>query len=269
MISSLKSLILGSVLTMVLVSPAMAAKTPHQVLGLSRWKLTIPYDGSDSDKLADEIYQSATRTKEKHKLDYSLSTYSNSKWFWTLSGDIWVAFRCEAKAPKTSGTKNARCELREMDTSSKEVYWSMKTTTIYGMEGRCRVTALPSSNKTCFAQIHAKSKTYDDIIRLQVRKSGSNYVLHVQGSCVSDNDDDVSTIASTAEIRYKIEAGRNKVKLFLNGSTTPTRTYNNSKTNSPENYFKAGNYLQSKPKSGAGQVEYRSLVLSSRTDSNF
>jgi hypothetical protein len=45
--------------------------------------------------------------------------------------------------------------------------------------------------------------------------------------------------------------------LYLDGSSTPVRTYANSMTKSPTNYFKAGIYLQSVPTSGAGNVKYK------------
>jgi hypothetical protein len=222
--------------------------TPYGVLSLTNWKITIPYDGSDSGSDADEIKGT------------TFKTYSNTGWFWADSDKIWVNFKCNAGSPTTSGSDNPRSELREMKndgTNNNEIAWSMTTSTVYKQEGICKVTNTPSSGKLAFAQIHSTLDSYDDIIRLQVRLSGSNHVLYVMGSCVSDTADDIRTQTVGSEINYKIEASNSEVRVYLDGSLK--RTYKNDMTKSPTNYFKAGNYLQSKPSSGYGLVKYRYL----------
>jgi hypothetical protein len=219
---------------------------PYNVLNLTNWKITIPYDGSDSGSDADEIKRPA------------LETYSNTSWFWADADLTWVNFYCPAGAPTTSGSSNPRCELREMtSTGTSTVAWNMTTSNVYRMDGICKVTQTPSSGKVCFGQIHSTLDSYDDVIRVQVRLSGVNHILYVMGSCVNDTADDIRVQSVGSEIVYAIEASNSQVRLYLDGSETPVRTYENSMTKSPTNYFKAGNYLQSIPTSGAGNVKYR------------
>jgi hypothetical protein len=229
-------------------SSVVTSSYPFGILNLANWKITVPYDGSDSGSYADEIKRP------------TLDTYSNTGWFWADSDKIWVNFYCPAGAPTTEGSDNPRCELREMNADgTDEIAWSMTTTTVYRQDGICKVTATPSSGKLAFAQIHSTLDSYDDIIRVQVRLSGTSHVLYVMGSCVDDQADDIRTQAVGSEIVYAIEASSNQVRLYLDGSSTPVRTYANDMTKSPTNYFKAGNYLQSKPSSGYGLVKYRYL----------
>jgi hypothetical protein len=245
------------------VASSTGGSYPFNILDLTNWKITIPYDGSDSGTDADEVKRP------------TLDTYSNTGWFWADADKIWVNFRADAGAATTSGSLNVRSELREMNSGGlSEIYWSLMGSTVYRLEGICKVTTTPSSGKLCFAQIHAKEgelnangDEFDDVIRLQVRTSGSSHVVYVMGACVKDASgtevgDNIRTQAVGAEINYAIEASSGKVRVYMDGALV--KTYDNVNTKSTQNYFKAGNYLQSKPTSGYGVVKYRYVWTSNK-----
>jgi len=74
---------------------------PSKNFDLSGWKLTLPSD-SDSNGKADNI--------SEIKLN---KDYENPKYFFT-GKDGGMVFRCPVKGAKTTNTKYARTELREM-----------------------------------------------------------------------------------------------------------------------------------------------------------
>ena len=171
-----------------------------------------------------------------------------------------MVFKCAAGTPTTGGSSNPRCELREMTSDGKkEIYWDMRASSLRAMDLIVKVVRTPSSGKVCFAQIHGKeSRGYDDIIRLQVRtspnaKEGDRGTVYVMGDAVNDKADDLFSYTLGQELTMRIEANNSTVRIYRN--QTRLREYTNLP--SPENYFKAGAYLQSKPKSGYGQTEFR------------
>ncbi|GAA3511430.1 hypothetical protein GCM10022393_26500 [Aquimarina addita] len=228
---------------------------PYDFLGLTNWKITVPKDQSGNGK-ADEIY--VDEDDNSYSGDPSFTEYDDPDYF-SIEGN-WVRFTCEAGSSSTIGSDNPRSELREMTSDgSDEIEWDMRSSTLRKLEVTVRITETPSSGKVCFAQIHGLEEYgFDDIIRLQIRSSGAqtsgaSSTLYVMGDVVNDNADDIGSYTMGDEITMRIEAQNSTVRVYLNN--TEVKEYNN--INSPGNYFKAGNYLQSKPTSGKGVTEFK------------
>ncbi|MGB3463988.1 MAG: polysaccharide lyase family 7 protein [Cyclobacteriaceae bacterium] len=230
---------------------------PYDVLGLNNWKITVP-KSQDGDSKADEIY--VNQSDNSYSGDPSFKVYEDSRYFYTSGSS--VVFKCQAGTPSTSGSSNPRSELREMvSNGSNESWWDMRSSQLRKMEIRARVVKVPNSGKVCFAQIHGnKSLGFDDIVRLQIRASanagvGSTGTMYVIGDATNDSADDIGSYRLGDTINMRIEANNSRVRIFLNN--VQVKTYSNIP--SPENYFKAGVYLQSNPSSGFGQVEFSQI----------
>lgn len=237
--------------------PPPTGNFPYDVLNLRNWKITLP-KSQDGDSEADEVY--VNQSNNDYSGDPSFRFYEDSRYFYTSGSD--VVFKCQAGAPSTSGSSNPRSELREMiSDGSNEIWWDMRSTQLRKLEIRAKITKVPSSGKICFAQIHGKkSRGYDDIVRLQIRAgsnagSGSNGTLYVIGDATNDSADDIGSYRLGDELNMRIESNNSMVRIYLNNSLV--KSYSNIP--SPENYFKAGVYLQSNPSSGFGQVEFSQI----------
>jgi len=227
---------------------------PYDVLNLRNWKITVP-KSQDGDSDADEVY--VNQSDNDYSGDPSFRFYEDSRYFF-VSGNS-VVFKCNAGTPTTGNSSNPRSELREMlSDGSNEIWWDMRSSQLRKMEIKAKVTKVPSSGKVCFAQIHGrKSRGYDDIIRVQIRASGnagtgSTGTMYVIGDATNNSADDIGSYKLGDQINMRIEANNSRVRIYLNNSLV--KTYNNLP--SPENYFKAGVYLQSKPSSGFGQASF-------------
>lgn len=234
--------------------PPPSGSFPYDVLNLKNWKITVP-KSQDGDSEADEVY--VNQSDNDYSGDPSFKFYEDSRYFYTSGSS--VVFKCQAGTPSTSGSSNPRSELREMiSDGSNEIWWDMRSSQLRKLEIRAKITKVPSSGKVCFAQIHGKkSRGFDDIVRLQVRAgsnagSGSTGTMYVIGDATNDSADDIGSYRLGDEINMRIEANNSRVRIYLNNSLV--KTYTNLP--SPENYFKAGIYLQSKPSSGYGQAEF-------------
>lgn len=189
-------------------------------------------------------------------LDYEDRSNSNGdgNWFYEDSG--YAVFKCHVGNPSSSGSGNMRSELREMNGNGNEIEWDGTTSTTHKMTYKVQLRQLPSSGKLCFGQIHGTGD-FDDVIRVQLEDededreanngSGSGtFDVKIKGYVteVLDRDNRNKTWATMQMDReYDLEiAMRNKVvTVKLDGSTI----YTSTSTDSDENYFKAGAYLQS------------------------
>ncbi len=235
-------------------TPSPGVAYPYNVLSLTNWKLTA--------------WSYAATALQEYFINGNppLQTYADNRWFWVSNegGYNWVNFKAYANYPTTSGSSNPRCELREMTSNGlNEIYWDLTSANQRSMEWICKITQAPSSGKVCIAQIHAKSDSYDDLIRVQVRAAanasiGATGTLYVMGYVCNDTADDIGGYTLGDELHLEIVAVNSTITLNrvnANGSRTQLKRYTG--IGSTENYFKAGNYLQSKPTSGTGTVMFR------------
>jgi hypothetical protein len=199
---------------------------PANVLNLTNWKITVPFDGPDSGTTADEITQPA------------LATYSIDPWFKNNSNNTGVIFRANTGGATTSGSGYPRSELREMtNNGSTNASWSSGSGT-HTMEIDQAITHLPDVNKHIVAgQIHDAD---DDVIVFRLE----NQKLFID---INGTDGPTLTSSYVLGTRFKVKfvVSNNQTKCYYNDvlKYTHNQTYSGA-------YFKAGAYTQSSCKSG-------------------
>jgi len=199
---------------------------PADVLNLTNWKITLPFDGPDSGTTADEITQPA------------LATYSIDPWFKNNANNTGVIFRANTGGATTSGSGYPRSELREMtNNGATNASWSSGSGT-HTMEIDQAITHLPAVKKHIVAgQIHDAG---DDVIVFR---------LENQKLFIDINGDDGPTLTSNYVLgtRFKVKfvVSNNQTKCYYNDVLV--YTHNQSYSGA---YFKAGAYTQSSCKSG-------------------
>jgi hypothetical protein len=210
-----------------LPTPNPSAKYPADVLNLTAWKVTLP---KTKDGKVVEIFQPA------------LATYSD-EFFSLNAARTGIKFKVFHGGGTTSNSSNPRSELREMlPDGSNEFEWSTKTGTS-SMEIRGKVNRLTKVKPhVVIAQIHDGD---DDLS-----------VFRVEGDSlyITDGDNTHAYLVSNhfelnTEYTIKFEVSGGKVSYYYNGQKVPF-TLSTSDTSV---YFKAGNYLQSNPKTAPSE----------------
>jgi len=145
------------------------------------------------------------------------------------------------------------------------------------MKWRFKIEDLPPSGKLAFGQIHERSSSYDDVIRVQVQgSSGQNSggtTLRILGYVTEEiNGSGYSvpnfTLQMDTEYYFELTMRNGVVTLYnLNNSGNRIRTLFQSVDigNADENYFKAGCYLQSTKSSHAGSNVYGQVLIKDLT----
>jgi len=216
---------------------------PADVLNLRNWKLTLPVDG-DGDKRADEIRQpclavACYNPKRKMYDNPEFKVPFSSVWFHVTDNRAGVVFRAPVNGATTSGSENARSELRELAPATKdgdevEARWSNKGPAVHTMELEQAITSTPRRYPSVvFAQIHNDD---DDVILIKYRE-GRLFADADRGDFDETLDDNYRL---GTRFKLRIQATRGLIRV----------TYNNSKTvvykkASDTMYFKAGVYNQS------------------------
>ena len=205
------------------------AEFPADAIDLKNWKITLPVLG-DNGKIL-EIMQP------------KLATFKNDKFFTANDAGNGIRFRVFHGGATTSGSKNPRCELREMKSGGAQpAKWST-TSGRHVMEVRGRVNRLTHVKPhVVIGQIHGGD---DDVTvwRVEGRKLFVTKGDNAHGFQVTDN------FELGTEYRIKFEAKDGKVRYTYNGDVLDF-TLSNSDSSC---YFKAGNYLQSNPDSAPSE----------------
>ncbi|MBP9668083.1 polysaccharide lyase family 7 protein [Candidatus Saccharibacteria bacterium] len=208
-----------------------AAIYPAQVLNLTSWKITMPFDGSDSGTTADEVKQPA------------LATYKDPNYFFVSPAGNSVIFKAHAGGATTGGSDYARSELREMTSNgSTEAGWSSASGK-HTLTIDQRINKLPTKRPNIIVgQIHAGS-TWGTVFRL----IGTQ--LMIDGV---DGDGPIvdSDLQLGERFTVKFEVENDTVKYYYNNNLI-NYTYSKQFRGA---YFKAGSYIQSSCQ-GAGKVE--------------
>ena len=236
-------------------------KPPAQVLDLRRWKLTIPYDGSDAGTSADEIKWP------------TLGTYRSLSAFHSTSDNEAVVFRAPVGGAKTGGSVFARSELRERTlwTGSGQTNcdWSNQSGD-HNLRITQKVTHLPSRvPRVVVGQIHDPS---DEVVMIRV--DGSNIIA--EASYPDPAYEDGRKVQKPLATGYKvgtyftirIRAVPTGVAVYYNEGRSGARTVwfggRVSKGASTDGwYFKAGMYLQTNTAKDEAPSEYGEGVISS------
>ncbi len=219
--------------------PPPSGNTPYDLLGLQNWKLNGLEGSKSNNNYVDQIP--------------NLSSYTNSDWFFLENG--WSIFQVWSGSDTSSGSGNPRMELRELTADgNNNIFWDGTTSKEHRMKWKVRVDRLPSSGKVCFGQIHDKTDTFDDVIRVQCQGSANqtsgSVKMRINGYVTEVLEGGGKTVGNfnLGEEMYLELTYQNKiVKLYeLNSSGNRIRTiYTSKSVSAKQNYFKAGNYLQS------------------------
>ena len=234
---------------------------PATVLPLMRWKLTIPYDGSDSGTSADEIKWPA------------LATYRSLSWFHSTSDNKAVVFRTPVGGAKTGGSVFARTEFRERTSDGDaNCNWSNKSGT-HTLRITQRVTHLPPKvPRVVVGQIHDPR---DEVVMIRV--DGSSILA--EASYPDPAYEDGRKVQKPLKTGYRlgtyftirISAGPTGVAVFYNEGKSDaknawfadrvSRNTSEDKTTGDGWYFKAGMYLQTNTAKGDAPTEYGEGVI--------
>ena len=234
---------------------------PAKVLDLRRWKLTIPYDGSDAGTTADEIKWAP------------LGTYISRSFFHANSTNTAVVFRSPVGGAKTGGSVFARSEMRERTlwdgSSQTNCNWSNRSGT-HTMTIRQAVTHLPPRlPRVVVGQIHDPR---DEVVMIRV--NGSTIIA--EASYPDPAYEDGRKVQRTLATGYKLgtfftikfTANSKGVYVAYNGGS-PTlfagrvsKNTSDSKTTGDGWYFKAGMYLQTNTAKGEAPNEFGEGVIS-------
>lgn len=199
---------------------------PSDILDLTAWKITIPFDSNGNDgptNNAAEVTQPA------------LDSYELPGYFEVNSTGDAVVFTAHAGGATTSGSGYPRCELREMiSDGSDEASWSSGSGK-HTMFIRQKVLHLPVEKPhVVVGQIHDDD---DDVIVF--RLEGSKLFIDINGDDGPTLDSSY-TLGEEFTVMFVVE--NNQTKCYYNGSSTPAYTLNQSYAGA---YFKAGCYTQS------------------------
>lgn len=206
------------------VPPNPSCNYPADVIDLTNWKITIPFDKNGRD----EPTRKAGEVKPPAFYNYILPPY------FTMNSDCSaIIFRAHAGGATTSGSGYPRSELRERVTNgSRDISWSSGSGK-HTMFIRQKITHIPEVKPhVVVGQIHDAD---DDVIVF--RLEGKKLFVDLNG-----NDGPVLTnnyiLGTTFDVSFVVE--NNKTKAYYNGKLVYTlkKSYRGA-------YFKAGMYTQS------------------------
>ncbi len=221
---------------------------------LSNWKITLPVDGNGNNN------RTATEVK-------SLKGYE-SEFFYDASDGAMV-FKAHCDGATTSGSKYARCELREMNGSDRAAWKLSEGGT---MSATLKIDHMPSNSsgdqgRIVVGQIHGKS---DELVRLYY----DNGRLYFRNDQAGSKNSELSfyfknakgeepQVALGEKFSYLISAKGDTliVSIHADGQVYTSETKINSVWSSDEFYFKAGLYLGNNESNGSGygQVSFYGL----------
>ena len=212
-----------------------AADLPSQVLDLTGWKLTLPYNtdhpGNPDERVAADLLQ-----------------FQHPRSFHVSQSGRGVIFRASCDGVTTRNSNYPRCELREMKPGGKaNASWSTADKYRHAMIVSLAITQAPAVKRhVVCAQIH---EAEDDLmmIRLEGKK------LFVERNDLADVPLDSNYKLGT-RFSLKIEATDGHARVWYNDQLKMDWA-----VSSEGCYFKAGCYTQSNTKKGdlptaAGEV---------------
>jgi len=216
---------------------------PADVLDLMNWKLTLPVDG-DGDDRADEIRQPCLAVacydpKRKMYDNPAFKVPFSSVWFHVTDDRDGVVFRAPVNGATTSGSENARSELRELapadeDGDEVEARWSNKGRAVHTMDLEQAIMSTPRRYRSVVtAQIHNDD---DDVILIKYR-DGRLFANADRGDFDETLDENYRL---GTRFKLRIQATQGLIRVTYND--TKTVVY---KKDSDTMYFKAGAYNQS------------------------
>jgi hypothetical protein len=234
--------------------------TPHQVLNLSKWKLSIPVDASGGNT-------GSAITISNSSL---IGGYTNSTYFYTLDSPYTniVRFWCPANGATTSpgsGSDHPRTELIE----TPLLWYTQNQTGISGetiggrLNGQISVKQHSDTADIIVGQIHGGGTVAASYPFVMMHVKNDSVFVVVKGDTVGNANTLKYTLLRNytlgSKITFSIVDSTNN-KLYFTASspgTTGTGSWNTpvpSKWNTVQLRFSAGNYLQDHQPSAASSV---------------
>ncbi|MBD2745756.1 polysaccharide lyase family 7 protein [Microvirga sp. BT688] len=229
---------------------------PSGNFDLTNWKITLPVDSTGG------IGGSAYEVK-------NLAGYQNGSSYFTASDGAMV-FRAAVDGATTSGSKYARSELREMNSTSNAA-WSIATGGF--MKATLEIDEVPTlfsgaHGKVVVGQIHGKS---DELARLYWDNGTMYFVNDIAGATgketkfyFKDVDGKPPSVSLNEKFSYSINATAEKivVTLYVDGKVYTASDAINSAWLTDTLYFKAGTYLGTNETQGTGYGQTSFYALS-------
>jgi len=225
---------------LVIAWEAPAAEHPSEILNLSRWKLTTPFDSRRAGR-PDEITQP------------ELDRYVHPQCFFLSDDEKAVVFRAHCGGATTKNSGFPRCELREMAPGGKdEIAWSTADSGLHSLKVELAIKDVPDRKPhVVCVQIHDDE---DDLLMIRLE----DHKLFIERNDVGDVRLD-SDYQLGQRCTIRIQAGEGQVRVWYNGEQKL-----DWKVKRKGCYFKVGCYTQSNAKKGdqpdaAGEVWVYSL----------
>lgn len=231
----------------VLLAVSVVAQKPSDILDITNWKITMPYNTDQYPGNPDEITQPL------------LKDFDDPDYFFVNPSGAGVLFRANCGAATTTNSKYPRCEFREMrmDDNTDEAAWSTDDGILHTMEITQAITHLPIVKPHVVAgQIHDAG---DDLTVFRLERKKLFVDLNGEdGPVLTDNYTlgDVFTIAFIA--------GNGKVTYIYNGEPVCDEDGNIFELDCGSVkgcYFKAGCYTQSNVDQGDEPDAYGEVII--------
>jgi hypothetical protein len=198
---------------------------PGANFDLTHWKLTLP-DAGSTEITAEQLTGGFTN-------EFFYTDAYGSMTFW-----------CPVTGGTTPGSEFPRCELRELlDPGDENVNWTGYGTHI--LEGECRVTQVPSSKRTFFAQIHSFAGEAYPLLKLRFDNGTIQGLVRETFNSTNDTIFTFADVGLDNVFNYSIRMENGLLTMTVEGASQSIDVFqaDPSWTNQTF-YFKAGNYCQ-------------------------
>lgn len=273
-------LVLGSALLSWIENPPQEDPNPPMeveqagIIDLTHWYLTIPVD-EDGNGNSDIIEQPKLN---QYQSDTAISPYMYD------GTDSSLVFYCPYTGKATPNSRYSRTELREqMTTGSNNHNWTMEEGGI--MKGVLSVPDMSAGHRTIIMQIHGRlTNAQRDAIKQKDNDAPPLLKIYHQNNKIrvlrkvmvdpSASDeallrkkawkDDVAFYfdegVATNKFDLQVIASAGRLEVKMNDESVVFEDENMQRW-SFENYFKAGNYLQSRDPNAYAEVRYYDLTV--------
>ncbi len=230
---------------------ACTNKYPADVLGLTNWKVQLPFANSSTGVIT---YISSGTNSAYEVSQPTLATYThtetgtpNNFYVGCSTGSDYVVFKTPAVGVPTSGSKYARTELREMN-GKYTTTWSAMDGLWHNMTVQHAVIAVPNTGKKATIAQVFRSETVNGVLysgflcEVQISSNKLTVMHNLWPASGSQVEYLVLSTSFTYNTYYTLKiAVRNQVIYFYLNDVYVGSFTGNAYT---ALYFKSGNYIQ-------------------------
>jgi len=178
-----------------------------------------------------------------------------------------MVFWCPVAGATTEGSDYSRTELREViDPQDDNQCWAAPGTHV--LKARCRVAAVPSSQKVIIGQIHSSTGKARPLIKLQFFKGRVEALVKESPSKGRDLKLTFPDVGLDNDFDYRIELRDGILSIAVNDIVQTVNVYEKDPEWAQQKfYFKAGAYVQDDegPTTEGGRVAFSLLHVSHST----